>query len=104
MTDLRTTKLDAAVPVRPDDAQPLGTMAPDGLVLDDPVRDNTGLIQPGRPRSTSFEVTFTNVDPRLARLLFYGDKKAPRIPLFFPHMKYRARRRHLGYTRTGRRR
>ncbi|WP_234353801.1 DNA polymerase beta superfamily protein [Gordonia iterans] len=48
------------------------------------------------------EVTFTDVNPNLARLLFGPD--APRVPLFWPRMKYRARRRHRGYTRTGRRR
>lgn len=28
-------------------------------------------------------------------------RQAPRTPMCWPRMKYRARRRHLGYTRTG---
>lgn len=50
-------------------------------------------------RGLTTEVTFTGVSLDLVRWLF-GD-----IPdLRRPRMKYRARRRHRGYTRTGRRR
>ena len=46
----------------------------------------------------SFQVTFTDVDPRAAWLLLG-------VPSFRrPRMKHRALRRRLGYTRSGRKR
>ena len=73
--------------------QPLGTLAPDGLVVDD-----SGPTE-GWTFPTSGSMRFTDVSIDLVRWLI-GD-----IPnLRRPRMKYRARRRHRGYTRTGRRR
>lgn len=77
--------------------QLLDTLAPDGLVVDDS-GPTEGWTFP-TSGSMQFEVTFTDVSIDLVRWLI-GD-----IPnLRRPRMKYRARRRHRGYTRTGRRR
>ena len=51
---------------------------------------------------SEFTVTLSVSPPAIRRML--GAEHGPRVPVFWPRMKWRAARRRAGYTRTGRRR
>lgn len=74
----------------------VGALSGDPFIHDG--EDFEGWSSPSWSWSVSLEATITDVNPAFARLMLGSDK---RIPAFWPRMKYRARRRHLGYTRTG---